>query len=214
MSRRALGLAGRGDRPCTAITHQLFGIMSWMQNTVDRRVVRRGAATLTLVALAVLAVTTARWFVWPDTDDPTRADAVVMFAGGRGERLPVALRMAERGVAPTLVVMNGTDPVWPQANELCAGKHTFTVVCPTPDPDTTQGEARIAAALASDEGWRSLILVTSDYHLHRAWILLDRCFDGDIALVAAHSDAGVVARTRNVLHEWFASIAATIDRDC
>jgi uncharacterized SAM-binding protein YcdF (DUF218 family) len=185
-----------------------------MQGTVDRRVVRRGSAMLGLVALAVLVVVTARWFVWPDTDDLTRADAIVMFAGGRGERLLVARRLAERGVAPTLVIMNGTDPVWPQANKLCADKHAFTVVCPTPDPDTTRGEARTAAKLAADEGWTSLILVTSDYHLHRASILLDRCFDGDIASGAADSDAGVVARTRSVVHEWFATITATIDRDC
>jgi uncharacterized SAM-binding protein YcdF (DUF218 family) len=185
-----------------------------MHSAVDRRRPRRGAATLGAVLLAVLGVTTAHWFVWPESDDPTRADAVVMFAGGRGERLPVARRLAERGVAPTLVVMNGADPVWPQANALCAGNHAFTVICPTPDPDTTRGEARTAAALASDQGWTSLILVTSDYHLHRAHILLQRCFDGDIAVVAAHRDAGVVARTRNIVHEWLATIAATIERDC
>jgi uncharacterized SAM-binding protein YcdF (DUF218 family) len=169
---------------------------------------------LVLVALAVIAVVTARWFVWPDTDDPMRADAIVMFAGGRGERLPVARRLAERGVAPTLIIMNGTDPVWPQANELCVDEHAFAVVCPTPDPDTTRGEARTTAALAADGGWASLILVTSDYHLHRASILLERCFHGDIASVAAVGDAGVMARAGSVVHEWFATIATTIDRDC
>jgi hypothetical protein len=63
-----------------------------------------GGATLGLLALAVLAVTTARRFVWPDTDDPTRTDAIVMFAGGQGERLPVARRLAERGVASTAAI--------------------------------------------------------------------------------------------------------------
>jgi uncharacterized SAM-binding protein YcdF (DUF218 family) len=117
-------------------------------------------------------------------------------------------------VAPTLVIMNGTDPIWPQANELCAGDHAFAVVCPTPDPDTTRCEARTAAALAADERWASLILVTSDYHLHRASILLERCFHGDIASVAAPGDSGLVTRTRSIAHEWFATIAATIDREC
>jgi uncharacterized SAM-binding protein YcdF (DUF218 family) len=185
-----------------------------MQRTVDRRVVRLGAATLGLVGLAVLAVTTVRWFVWPDTDDPTRADAIVMLAGGQGERLPVARGLAERGVASTLVIMNGTDPVWPQANELCAGERAFAVVCPAPDPDTTRGEAQAAAALAADKGWMSLIVVTSDYHVHRASILLDRCFDGDLAVVAAHSNTGAVTGIRNVVHEWVATMAAAIDRDC
>jgi len=172
------------------------------------------AAVVGLVVLAGLVVITGRWFVWPSTDDPGRADAIVMFAGGRGERLPAAQRLAGRGLAPTLVIMNGGDPAWPQANALCAGEHAYAVVCPSPDPDTTRGEARTAAALAADEGWTSLVLVTSDYHLRRASLLLDRCFDGDVAAVAAGGDIGIVARTRSVLREWPATIAALIDRGC
>jgi uncharacterized SAM-binding protein YcdF (DUF218 family) len=185
-----------------------------MQGIAGRRTARRVAAMAGLITLAVVVVITARWFVWPHSDDPGRADAIVMFAGGRGERLPAAQRLAGRALAPTLVIMNGGDPAWPQANALCAGEHAYAVVCPSPDPDTTRGEARTAAALATDEGWTSLVLVTSDYHLRRASLLLDRCFDGDVAAVAAGGDIGIVARTRSVLREWPATIAALIDRGC
>jgi hypothetical protein len=62
------------------------------------------------LALAVLlAVTTGRLFVWPVTDPPDRADAVLVFAGKR-ERLAEGIRLMRVGVAPVLVISDGAGP--------------------------------------------------------------------------------------------------------
>jgi hypothetical protein len=118
---------------------------------------------LTVLVVVVMAFVglTAWLFVWPASATPERADAVVVFAGGRGERLRAAMRLIRDGVAPTLVISNGWDPGWTDANRLCRGWSQATVLCPTPDPDTTEGEARMVAALAERSGWRSMVLVTS-----------------------------------------------------
>ncbi|MFI5046905.1 MAG: YdcF family protein, partial [Acidimicrobiia bacterium] len=104
------------------------------------RVGRRARRTLlvALVLLPVLAlaglVATARLFVWPETDRIERADAVVVLAGGDGERLDRGLQLMRDGVAPTLVLSFGP-------NRLCSGGQPFAVVCFAPSPETTRGEA-------------------------------------------------------------------------
>jgi uncharacterized SAM-binding protein YcdF (DUF218 family) len=39
--------------------------------------------------------------------------------------------------------------------------------------------------LAARRGWRSVVVVTSTYHARRAQLLLGRCFDGRLQIVAA-----------------------------
>jgi hypothetical protein len=117
------------------------------------------------------------------TADP--ADALVVLAGGRGERLSTALVLLQHQVAPVLVISNGRDGRWQAANQLCASRQRFEVLCPQPDPDTTRGEARMVGDLAARRGWRSVVVVTSTYHARRAQLLLGRCFDGQLQIVAA-----------------------------
>lgn len=101
-----------------------------------------------------------------------RADAIVVL-GGRPNRLPVALQLWHEGVAPTLVVFNedgrGDD------------EHLYF----RPDPYNTRGEARVTARLAREHGWRSIVLVTSSYHLPRARMIFRRAFDGEIVAAGA-----------------------------
>ena len=125
----------------------------------------------------------------PNTAHP--ADALVVLAGGRGERLSTALVLAHQHVAPVLVISNGRDARWQAANQLCASRQRFEVLCPQPDPDTTRGEARMVRDLAARRGWRSVVVVTSTYHARRAQLLLGRCFDGQLQIVAApHTSSG------------------------
>ena len=160
------------------------------------------------------------WILSPATTDPGGdvevADAVVMFVGGRGERLETALDLLDDGVAPALVIPNGLTPEWPAANEICgADDLAFDVFCPVPDPDTTQGEARLIAGLADTEGWDSVIYVTSDYHVARAGHFLDECFDGRIRAVSADSDLGATTWLRRAVREWVGNLVVrTIDRGC
>lgn len=155
-----------------------------------------------------------RLFVWPAVDDPTRADAVVVLAGGRGERIALAMRLMRERVAPVLVLVG--EQTEPEAAELCQGdRPRFELVCLLPSPDSTRTEARAAARLASDRQWRSLVLVTSSYHVTRSRMILDRCFPGDLDAVGAKAPFGFASLVPLVVKEWAALIhTATVSRGC
>jgi uncharacterized SAM-binding protein YcdF (DUF218 family) len=125
-------------------------------------------------------------FVWPTQDHPGHAAAIIVLAGDAEHRFPRALALARAGVAPVLVVSDGARSSWAPARKLCAhpGNHGFRVVCFRPAPYSTRGEARGALALAERNRWRSLLVVTSTYHVFRARMLFGRCLDGHARVYA------------------------------
>lgn len=159
---------------------------------------------------------TWRWFVRPTVDRPERADAVVLFAGGRGERLEAAIDLVDRGVADQLVLPNGNLPEWDAANALCGGSNPdITVYCFAPDPDDTWGEAAGINSIVEEQGWDHVVAVTSEFHVHRVRLLLGRCVDGTVEVVGADHGLGWPTLTRRVAHEWVGTIAAqTVRRSC
>ena len=149
----------------------------------------------------------------PASADPATADAVVVLAGGRGERLDRALELMDRGVAPTLVVSAGNPRWrgWERVRQLSAGRQAYEVVRFVPDPDNTRGEAAAAGAIARARGWRTLVLVTSSYHLARGSLHLRRCTDGPVLPVAAPARVSASA----VLHEALGLVHAhLVGRRC
>ena len=103
-----------------------------------------------------------------------KADAIVVL-GGRANRLPVGLRLRAEGVAPVLLVFNASGA----GND----EHLYE----RPDPYTTRGEAQAIARLADEHGWRSVVVVTSGYHVPRARLIVRRAFDGELQMVGAPS---------------------------
>lgn len=171
---------------------------------------------LVLVALLVLGtVTTYRLFVWPPTDTPTQADAVVVFAGADGERQAEGARLVQEGVAPVLVVSDGGRPQL-EKYRVCRTPGQVKVICFSPDEDDTRSEAQEFARLAAENDWRSLVMVTSVTHVERAHLLLTRCYDGQVQTVGTplrndHSyETGL-----QIAHEWVALVRAwTLERGC
>ena len=156
---------------------------------------------------------TAILFVRPRADEPRRADAVVVLSGVRKARLVKGLELVRRGVAPTLVISDGRAPGWAEGNRLCDGGTKFRVVCFRPRPYSTHGEATDVARLARARGWRSLVVVTSRYHLTRARLLFRRCLDGSVSAVSAETSPGAMAL--NVPFEWGKLLyQLTLERDC
>jgi uncharacterized SAM-binding protein YcdF (DUF218 family) len=136
-----------------------------------------------LVAVAGFAAATVFLFVVPDSDPvPARADAIVVLAGGRVERLEKGLQLWHAGVAPTLVISDGRAVGWTEANRLCREAH---VLCFRPDPYSTRGEAEWTGRAAARRGWRSVAVVTSTYHVRRSREVFERCFKGSLAVIAA-----------------------------
>jgi uncharacterized SAM-binding protein YcdF (DUF218 family) len=162
------------------------------------------------LAAALVAGLSFPLFVFPATDEPGRADAVVLFAGAGGDRQAAGVRLVREGVAPVLVVSDGGQAGSP-GGRMCRQRPTgLRLVCLTPSPATTRGEARAFAELAERESWSSLVLVTSAYHLGRASLLLDRCYAGRLRRVSV-PDGGA----RQVATEWLAvGAAVTLFRSC
>jgi len=100
------------------------------------------------------------------------ADAIVVL-GGRPNRLPVGLRLLREGEGRVLIVFNATG----------SGDEEHLYV--RPDPYTTRGEARAVAKLAREHGWRSIVVVTSTYHVPRARLIFRRAFDGELRMASA-----------------------------
>ncbi len=52
-------------------------------------------------------------------------------------------------------------------------------------PYSTVGEAETIARLARARGWNRIDVVTSEYHVVRARILVERCYHGQLRVVGA-----------------------------
>lgn len=178
---------------------------------------KRWVIALLSLDLLVGSVATAAWatralFVYPRSDRPTSADAVVVLSGDNGDRLAAGLVLMGRNVAPTLVLAG--DPDFEQADRLCQPPQPFEVVCLRPAPDSTRAEARSVGALAAQRSWRHVVVVTSVPHVTRSRLLFRRCVDGAVSMVA--SVPPPESRGRKVLaHEWLGLLyAGTFGRGC
>jgi uncharacterized SAM-binding protein YcdF (DUF218 family) len=179
--------------------------------TVGSNIVRRPLLLIVLIVLATLGVASVPLFILYDDDEVATADAVMVLAGQK-KRLPVALELVRRGVAPVLVISDGLDPRWTQANRLCRSGDPERVVCIRPDPHSTRGEARLAARLARERDWDSLVVVSSRFHLFRARLLFERCFRGELAFVGVPSPRPRLPLA--IALEWVKLGVATVRRDC
>jgi uncharacterized SAM-binding protein YcdF (DUF218 family) len=173
---------------------------------------RTGLAVVVALVLAPLVVVAAlaatlRLFVWPATDHVGRADAVVVLAGGDGERLDRGLELVRQGVAPTLALSFGPPG-------LCRGGQPFEVVCFTPSPQTTRGEAESIGELARAHGWSRIVVVTSTPHVTRARLLVGRCYHGTLEVTGATPRTGVSGWIAAVAHEWGGLADAVVERSC
>lgn len=160
-------------------------------------------------------VATLRLVFFPTEDPVGSADAVVVLSGSKHERLDRGLELMRAGVAPTLVISGGFDARQPRASRLChAGQGDgFGVVCFTPDPDSTRGEAERVGRLAEERGWRRVLVVTSRFHVTRARMLFDRCLDGDVDAVGVDYPSSSIPAA--VVGEWVKlGLSLTFARSC
>jgi uncharacterized SAM-binding protein YcdF (DUF218 family) len=178
---------------------------------------RSWVITLLSIDLLVGSLAAATWatralFVYPRSDRPTSADAVVVLSGDNGDRLAAGLDLMGRRVAPTLVLAG--EPDFEEVARLCRPPQPFEVVCLRPDPDSTRAEARAVGALAAERSWRHVVVVTSVPHVSRSRLLFHRCVDGSVSMVASVPPRE--ARGRKILtHEWLGLLyARTLGRGC
>jgi len=153
-------------------------------------------------------------FVAPSTAADTPTEAVVVLAGASESRLPRALELAE-GSSGVLVVSDAGPPLDAETHELCENPPEHLVVhCFTPTPSNTRGEARGIARVIAEQGWSSVTVVTSDIHVTRAGLLIDRCTEAEVNMADASMPMSAGQWIRHVSHELGGLAQASLQPDC
>ena len=155
---------------------------------------RRRRMWLALLVICVLAAgwVALGWKVYrhPQTDPLRHADAIVVLGGTPYERFDLGLKLAQQGYAPYLLISQSTGANDRKMDKYCHGHFTFTVKCFIPDPWTTEGEAQEIRADAGRYGWHHIIVITFTPHVSRARYIVEKCFDGQITMVASPAPSG------------------------
>ena len=158
-------------------------------------------AALASAALAYVAHGPALRFIGQAliVEDPlTRADAIVVVAGGTPSREEAGARLYREGLAPALVLSNQFTPDrvrdlitlgarrfdYQGEARVVLEKHGVParaiVALPTP-VKTTEAELKAVGEAARAHGWRRVILVTSPQHSRRVKLVWRREAPSDIA---------------------------------
>lgn len=149
------------------------------------------------------------FFIKPSVDRPQHADAVIVLAGA-SDRLPVARKL--KGVAPILVLSNSIGPGNEPANKQCQAASGPDVICFTPTPPDTRGEAAAIAKLVAQHDWKSIVVVTSTYHITRARILVKQATSIKVYMVASKPKGSIAQWAWWLVHETGGLIDAVVAR--
>lgn len=108
----------------------------------------------------------------PTAQTPPEADGVVVYTGG-AERVAAGMKLLSDGAGKRLLI-SGVNPSVkrPELAEMWPGDPALFDCCVDLglEARTTQGNASELGQWATAHGYRSLILVTSDFHMPRALI--------------------------------------------
>jgi hypothetical protein len=144
---------------------------------------------------------------------PTNADAIVVLGPATSARTDAAVALARQGRSHILVLSNATTHT--HATQLCDHPPTgWTLICFVPEPGTTRGEAEYVRTLAARYGWTNLIVVTSRFHISRARLLLKRCLNGAVQMVAAPESISVGQWLYQYAYQSAGYVRAAAHTDC
>jgi uncharacterized SAM-binding protein YcdF (DUF218 family) len=189
------------------------------------------AQVVTAVVAAYLIVfhTNVMWWMASPlklSAPPTKADAIVVFAGGVGEsgragggaqeRLRQAIDLYKAGYAPDLVLSSGYVYSFREAESMRAlaidkGVPASVIVLEERATNTYQN-VRFVDEILRDHHWRRILLVSSPYHMRRA-LMVWRKQAPDIEVVPApspqsqfydHTRGASLEQVRGILQEYLA----------
>ena len=183
-------------------------------NAAPRRV--RWALAAVSGAVMLWLVLAVQLFVNVEPLSVHRTDAVIMLGGAAYERLPVAQRLQGALHVPVLVLSH-TDTLGNAAADSICNSATFPrpdLVCFTPGGMDTRSEADIIADLAEANGWTSITVVTSSYHVTRAGRLIGQCTTADVQMVASHPALSPGQWLRRFVIETGGLIDASLRPEC
>jgi uncharacterized SAM-binding protein YcdF (DUF218 family) len=103
--------------------------------------------------------------------DPPAADGIVALTGGSGERIAAGLALLEAGKAKRMLISGVSRHVTRGELQTITGASKPIYDCCVDlgfEAANTLGNAKETADWARSKGFRTLILVTADYHMPRA----------------------------------------------
>lgn len=104
------------------------------------------------------------------------ADAIVVLSGDADGREEYGLSLAEEGRAPTVLISKSNRLNDPDVKAACQPRRDIQVICRDAVPFTTRGEALMARKLALENNWKTVLVITSSFHLPRAKKIFEQCF--------------------------------------
>jgi len=172
-----------GETPREIPRYRLVKAVTWCRPRIRRLVV---SVCLLLIAAVIGGLPV---YVRPQIDQLRHADAILILGGPGYARYPFGFDLGLKGWAPNVVVSNpkGSDDPW-LTNYCAAPQPGLDLHCFVPDPPTTKGEGRELRRLAAQYGWRTVMVVTFRPHISRARFILQRCFDGELVMVASSTN--------------------------
>ena len=156
----------------------------------DRSLSRRGFGIFPATMLVVLALVSFDFLMFARRASESvpatarQADAIVALTGGSGLRIAAGIDLMSAGRGQRLLI-SGVNPDVDMDDLIAlAGGSPETYACCVDigyRAETTIGNAEETAAWAYERGYTHLIIVTSDYHMPRSLLLLQRAMP-DITL--------------------------------
>ena len=162
-----------------------------------------------VIALA-MALAVGAFAMFPRDDVPDRPDAIVVLGGSAAERTALGLELHGR-YGGALVLPPSIVGYAASLGVRCGGE----VICTTPDPDTTAGEARVVAELAADRGWDEVAVATTRFHTTRARVLFRQCLGEGVSVVGApRADGSRVGPVKHLREVAGIVVGVTVQRAC
>ena len=125
-------------------------------------------------------------------------------------RIALARSLIDDGISDTLMVSVPN----PADYAICREPQSFTVYCDRPSPFTTQGEARELRDLSAKNGWTSATVITFTPHVTRARVIFERCFTGELVMVADTSPLSLPRWVQQYLYQTAAFVKVAVIQGC
>jgi hypothetical protein len=170
----------------------------------------RAALLGALCATALFIVAGLPLYVFPQVDEPQKTDVIYVIGPPTETRMAVANRMLEAGLSDTLMISTPS----PEDYKLCDPRPDITVICVKPDPSTTQGESQDLGEMAAKHGWKSATVITFTPHITRTRVLMERCYSGDLRMVADETPLWVSTWVYHYLYQTGAFIKVALTPAC
>ncbi|MEA9999665.1 MULTISPECIES: YdcF family protein [unclassified Cryobacterium] len=167
------------------------------------------------VSLVIFGVLGSPIYVFPRSDPEAKSDVVYVIGPPDAAELSIATAMMRKGLASELLI-SVNDRAFDNSTGLglCVRPQKFRVTCVTPEPFTTQGEARLLTQISQKRGWTTATVITGVAHVSRTRLLMGRCFTGDLYVIGTPSRLNAVEWAGQYLYQSGAFIKAALSPNC